>query len=176
MPVRVCLYICYILILGIMFGHTKQMRHQQSHTHIHITHLPNTTRILVAFTLPINASPHFRQRFTINLCSFVFAYRYYNTNVTTVVIIIIVVAVFIAKIAVLSVFSSPPTFSWSFVVFVVAATDINQGVELEPEFIGSISNVTYPVGREAVLTCSVKNLGKYKVSVSNFSVLTLIHT
>ncbi|XP_055294810.1 lachesin [Sitodiplosis mosellana] len=41
--------------------------------------------------------------------------------------------------------------------------DINQGVELEPEFIGSISNVTYPVGREAVLTCSVKNLGKYKV-------------
>ncbi|XP_031626058.1 lachesin [Contarinia nasturtii] len=41
--------------------------------------------------------------------------------------------------------------------------DINQGVEFEPEFIGSISNVTYPVGREAVLTCSVKNLGKYKV-------------
>lgn len=45
------------------------------------------------------------------------------------------------------------------------STDINQGVELEPEFLGSISNVTYPVGREAVLTCSVKNLGKYKVSV-----------
>lgn len=42
--------------------------------------------------------------------------------------------------------------------------DINQGVELEPEFQGSISNVTYPAGREAVLSCAVKNLGKYKVS------------
>lgn len=45
------------------------------------------------------------------------------------------------------------------------ASDLNQGIEFEPEFLGSISNVTYPAGREAVLTCSVKNLGKYKVSV-----------
>lgn len=42
--------------------------------------------------------------------------------------------------------------------------DINLGVELEPEFQGTIQNVTYPAGREAVLTCTVKNLGKYKVS------------
>lgn len=40
----------------------------------------------------------------------------------------------------------------------------NQGLEYEPEFQGSISNVTYPAGREAILTCTVKNLGKYKVS------------
>lgn len=52
-----------------------------------------------------------------------------------------------------------------FFLFGIYSADINQGVELEPEFLGSISNVTYPVGREAVLTCSVKNLGKYKVSV-----------
>lgn len=67
-------------------------------------------------------------------------------------------------------------FLFSLFVFVVAAATDIQGVELEPEFVGSISNVTYPVGREATLTCSVKNLGKYKVSISNFSVLTLIHT
>lgn len=42
-------------------------------------------------------------------------------------------------------------------------SDLNQGLEPEPEFHGSISNVTYPAGREAVLTCTVKNLGKYKV-------------
>lgn len=82
------------------------------------------------------------------------------TIIIVVVIVVVVAAaavVFIAKIAVLSVFFplllSP---SLSSFVFVVAATDINQGVELEPEFVGSISNVTYPVGREAVLTCSVK--------------------
>lgn len=34
----------------------------------------------------------------------------------------------------------------------------------QPEFIGYIANVTYPAGREAQLTCTVKNLGKYKVS------------
>ncbi|XP_038117798.1 lachesin [Culex quinquefasciatus] len=33
----------------------------------------------------------------------------------------------------------------------------------EPEFEGTIQNVTFPAGREAVLTCSVKNLGRYKV-------------
>uniref|UniRef100_A0A336MSZ1 CSON006129 protein n=1 Tax=Culicoides sonorensis TaxID=179676 RepID=A0A336MSZ1_CULSO len=38
-----------------------------------------------------------------------------------------------------------------------------QGTEIEPEFEGTITNVTFPAGREAVLTCSVKNLDKYKV-------------
>lgn len=52
-----------------------------------------------------------------------------------------------------------------FSIFFRFASDLNQGIEFEPEFLGSISNVTYPAGREAVLTCSVKNLGKYKVSV-----------
>lgn len=42
-----------------------------------------------------------------------------------------------------------------------------QGTELEPEFEGTIMNVTFPAGREAVLTCSVRNLGKYKVSILN---------
>lgn len=43
----------------------------------------------------------------------------------------------------------------------------NLGIEAEPEFQGSISNVTYPAGREAVLTCTVNNLGKYKVIILN---------
>ncbi|XP_055375123.1 lachesin isoform X2 [Condylostylus longicornis] len=38
-----------------------------------------------------------------------------------------------------------------------------QNLESEPEFLGSINNVTYPAGREAILACSVRNLGKYKV-------------
>lgn len=38
-----------------------------------------------------------------------------------------------------------------------------QTTESEPEFEGTIMNVTYPIGREAVLTCSVRNLGRYKV-------------
>lgn len=36
-------------------------------------------------------------------------------------------------------------------------------LENEPEFVGTISNVTYPAGREAVLICTVKNLGDNKV-------------
>ncbi|XP_063709358.1 lachesin-like [Culicoides brevitarsis] len=39
----------------------------------------------------------------------------------------------------------------------------NQATEVEPEFDGTITNVTFPAGREAVLTCSVKNLDKFKV-------------
>ena len=49
--------------------------------------------------------------------------------------------------------------------YVFIFPDLNsQGSDPEPEFQGSIQNVTYPAGREAVLTCTVKNLGKYKVS------------
>ncbi|XP_075145607.1 dpr-interacting protein gamma [Haematobia irritans] len=33
----------------------------------------------------------------------------------------------------------------------------------DPEFIGTINNVTFPAGREAILACSVRNLGKNKV-------------
>ncbi|XP_058129658.1 lachesin [Anopheles ziemanni] len=36
-------------------------------------------------------------------------------------------------------------------------------VDLEPEFEGTIQNISSPTGREAILTCSVKNLGRYKV-------------
>ncbi|KAL7020222.1 hypothetical protein ACKWTF_011422 [Chironomus riparius] len=42
-------------------------------------------------------------------------------------------------------------------------SDINLSGDLEPEFEGTIQNVTFPAGREAVLTCSVRNLGRYKV-------------
>lgn len=35
----------------------------------------------------------------------------------------------------------------------------------DPEFIGTINNVTFPAGREAILACSVRNLGKNKVSL-----------
>ena len=34
----------------------------------------------------------------------------------------------------------------------------------EPEFEEDIRNVTVPAGREAILSCVVRNLGKYKVS------------
>ncbi|XP_050313570.1 lachesin [Anthonomus grandis grandis] len=34
----------------------------------------------------------------------------------------------------------------------------------EPEFVGPINNLTVPVGREAILSCTVNNLGKYKVA------------
>jgi neurotrimin len=37
---------------------------------------------------------------------------------------------------------------------------------VEPEFEGTIQNVTFPAGREAVLTCSVRNLGRYKVAAA----------
>ncbi|XP_055851916.1 lachesin isoform X2 [Episyrphus balteatus] len=36
-------------------------------------------------------------------------------------------------------------------------------LDVEPEFIGTISNVTYPAGREAILACTVRNLGNNKV-------------
>ncbi|XP_034484471.1 lachesin [Drosophila innubila] len=39
----------------------------------------------------------------------------------------------------------------------------NSQLDPDPEFIGFINNVTYPAGREAVLACSVRNLGKNKV-------------
>ena len=35
----------------------------------------------------------------------------------------------------------------------------------EPEFEEDIRNVTVPAGREAILSCVVRNLGKYKVSM-----------
>ncbi|ALC45533.1 CG14521, partial [Drosophila busckii] len=41
--------------------------------------------------------------------------------------------------------------------------DSNSQLDPDPEFIGFINNVTYPAGREAVLACSVRNLGKNKV-------------
>lgn len=33
-----------------------------------------------------------------------------------------------------------------------------------PKFTAPITNVTVPVGREAILTCLVEDLGQYKVS------------
>lgn len=33
----------------------------------------------------------------------------------------------------------------------------------EPNFVGPIENVTVALGREAVLTCSVSDIGDYKV-------------
>lgn len=35
--------------------------------------------------------------------------------------------------------------------------------DAEPDFLGPIENVTVPLGREAVLTCSVSDIGDYKV-------------
>lgn len=39
----------------------------------------------------------------------------------------------------------------------------------EPEFLNPMSNVTVALGREAILVCSVKNIGEHKVS-SNFCI------
>lgn len=36
--------------------------------------------------------------------------------------------------------------------------------DAEPNFVGPIENVTVALGREAVLTCSVSDIGDYKVS------------
>lgn len=40
--------------------------------------------------------------------------------------------------------------------------------EIEPEFESTLQNVTFPLGREAVLTCTVRNLGRYKVREKKF--------
>ncbi|XP_061387169.1 lachesin [Musca vetustissima] len=44
-----------------------------------------------------------------------------------------------------------------------AFVEPNMQLDPDPEFIGTINNVTFPAGREAILTCSVRNLGKNKV-------------
>jgi hypothetical protein len=33
----------------------------------------------------------------------------------------------------------------------------------KPEFMGLVENVTVPVGRDAIFTCNVKNLGRFRV-------------
>jgi hypothetical protein len=33
----------------------------------------------------------------------------------------------------------------------------------KPEFVGLVENVTVPVGRDAIFTCNVKNLGRFRV-------------
>lgn len=49
------------------------------------------------------------------------------------------------------------------------------GTEIEdPEFSSPIGNVTVPLGREAVLTCAVTNLGNYRVSFITFICLIAI--
>ena len=61
-------------------------------------------------------------------------------------------------------------------VLIFFFVEINlQGLDLEPEFDGTIQNVTYPAGREAVLTCSVRNLGRYKVRtiLSTYKILII---
>lgn len=39
-------------------------------------------------------------------------------------------------------------------------------ISADPKFSAPISNVTFPVGREALLTCVVQDLGSYKVSIN----------
>lgn len=103
------------------------------------------------FSLTLLLSASFRQRFTIwDLFIRSFVRLFARSFVCLFICLTVLAAYFHCKL---------------FFLFGIYSADINQGVELEPEFLGSISNVTYPVGREAVLTCSVKNLGKYKVSV-----------
>lgn len=44
-------------------------------------------------------------------------------------------------------------------------TSLRIASDYNPDFSKPIGNVTAPVGREAVLTCAVTNLGPYKVGV-----------
>lgn len=41
----------------------------------------------------------------------------------------------------------------------------------EPFFTGPIENITVAVGKEAILSCHVQNLGTYKVSSLDFPTL-----
>ena len=36
-------------------------------------------------------------------------------------------------------------------------------VDVLPQFVGDLTNLTVAIGREAVFSCNVKNLGNYKV-------------
>lgn len=49
------------------------------------------------------------------------------------------------------------------IVLVLSADTFLERVSNEPDFVGNIKNVTVPAGREAILSCSVSNLGKFKV-------------
>ncbi|XP_076323266.1 lachesin-like isoform X2 [Tachypleus tridentatus] len=60
------------------------------------------------------------------------------------------------------------TYLWSFEVFLFSTSQ-----EL-PQFVESIPNATVPVGREAVLVCSVENLGNYKVAWIKLDTQTLL--
>ncbi len=66
--------------------------------------------------------------------------------------------------------------------YIVAKNEISRSITAEiPEFTAPISNVTTPLGREAVLSCTVNNIAKYKVRVGiifaklNFGDLKLIY-
>lgn len=43
----------------------------------------------------------------------------------------------------------------------------------DPNFSAPISNVTVPVGREAILTCVVQDLVSYKVSVYGCAIISM---
>lgn len=49
-----------------------------------------------------------------------------------------------------------------------AAVDGINVNEKQPEFSAPIKNITVPVGREAVLTCSVTELGNFKVNANSY--------
>lgn len=47
--------------------------------------------------------------------------------------------------------------------FFFVVENVPSTVDLDPNFNKPIQNVTIAVGREAILSCSVTNLGNYKV-------------
>ncbi|XP_058986522.1 lachesin [Musca domestica] len=55
------------------------------------------------------------------------------------------------------------TTHWSTPTLTQMLNEPNMQLDPDPEFIGTINNVTFPAGREAILACSVRNLGKNKV-------------
>lgn len=53
----------------------------------------------------------------------------------------------------------------SLIIFISEMSNSNAP---KPRFVGSVRNRTAPLGREAILECSVENLGNYKVGETDF--------
>lgn len=54
--------------------------------------------------------------------------------------------------------------TWYFLFFTDSFLE-KSGLSNEPEFVEDIKNVTVASGREAIISCVVSNLGRYKVSL-----------
>ena len=49
------------------------------------------------------------------------------------------------------------------IIFIIIQFFDFVSVDVLPQFVGDLTNLTVAIGREAVFSCNVKNLGNYKV-------------